>query len=39
MGRVQQKIQFSHFVNGKMLNSIGNYEHMKGQSFHQIHNS
>ena len=29
MGRVQQKIQFSHFVNGKMLNSIGNYEHMK----------
>ena len=29
MGRVQQKIQFSHFVSGKMLNSIGNYEHMK----------
>ena len=29
MGRVQQKIQFSQFVSGKMLNSIGNYEHMK----------
>ena len=29
MGRVQQKIQFLHLVNGKMLNSIGNHEHMK----------
>ena len=29
MGRVQQKIQFSHFVSGNMLNSIGNYELMK----------
>ena len=28
-GRVQQKIQFSHFVRVKMLNSIGKYEHMK----------
>ena len=24
IGRVQQKIQFSHFISGKMLNSIGN---------------
>ena len=29
MGRVQQKIQFSQFVIGKMRNSVGNYEHMK----------
>ena len=28
-GRVQQKIQFSHFFSGEMLNSIGNYEYMK----------
>ena len=29
MCRVQQKIQFSDFFSGKMLNSIGNYKNMK----------
>ena len=29
MARVQQKIQFLHFVSCNMLNSIGNYEHIK----------
>ena len=29
MGRMQQKIQFSHFFSDRMLNSKGNYEYMK----------
>ena len=29
MRKMQQKMQFSHFFSVKLLNSLGNYEHMK----------